>query len=497
MSTDVLFIHPGNQSKDYQGLSREFTAIATPSWTLLLAQFVRNTGITVALYDVNVEGWSSETASALLSSYNPNLVLMMVYGHHPSASTQTMPAARRIANDLKRINKDLPIAFGGTHPSALPERTLLEEPIDFVIQGEGVHCIAKLAKSVRSDFDLNAIPGLWFRKNGVSTLSSPPALIENLDRELDGYAWDLLPRLDTYRAHNMHCFQDFRNSEREDFLDIRSPYVALNTSLGCPFSCNYCCINAIFGKPGIRYWSTDTVASWLHQLSVNFGVRNVRFDDELFLLSASRVEDLCDKLIEMDLNLNIWVYGRVDTIQSQLLHKMKLAGINWICLGIESGNQDVLRNANKRIPINVRSVVSDIQDHGIYVLGNYMFGLPGDNHKTMRQTLDLAIELNTEFANFYSVMAYPGSKLFEKASERSGLLPEGWDGYSQFSYSTYPLATEHLSPGEILFFRDKAFQEYHSNPDYLMSIKNKFGERVVEHILRMMDIKVHRKILES
>ena len=281
MNTDVLFINPGNHQRVYQDLSKEYTAVSTPAWTLLLANYIREKKYTTVIYDVNVEGWDENTAKEVITKYNPLLIVMMVYGHQPSASTQTMPAAGRIATDIKKENADIPIAMGGTHPSALPKRTLLEEKIDFVIQGEGAYTIEGLIKYIKRKTDIKNINGLWFKKDGVVNFTSPAPLIKNLDEELPDYAWDLLPDINNYRAHNMHCFQDFGKSKKDDFSDVRSPYIAMNTSLGCPYSCHYCCINTIFKKPGIRYWSLERVMSWLDTAFNKYKVRNIRFDDEL------------------------------------------------------------------------------------------------------------------------------------------------------------------------------------------------------------------------
>jgi len=436
---EILFIHPGDHKKTYQDLSKEYTAIATPAWTLLLANYVRKQDFQVAIYDANVEGWEPSVAEELILKYNPLVIVMMVYGHNPSASTQTMPAARKIAKDIKSYNKSIPVAFGGIHPSALPDRTLREEVIDFVIQGEGAETIAGLIKYLKGTVDIGNVKGLWFWKDGEVNSNPPANIVNNLDEELDGYAWDLLPDLTKYRAHNMHCFQDFHKSQKNDFSDIRSPYVAMNTSLGCPFSCHYCCINAIFGKPNIRYWSLDKVVSWIDELVLKYQIRNIRLDDELFILSPERIDKFCELIIERRYDLNLWVYGRVDTIKESLLPKIKKAGINWICLGIEAGNERVRLGVNKNIRRDVREVVRSLQAHDISVLGNYMFGLPEDNIDTMQETLDLAMDLNCEFANFYSVMAYPGSRLYEDSVAKKISVPDRWECFSQLSQQTIPL----------------------------------------------------------
>jgi radical SAM superfamily enzyme YgiQ (UPF0313 family) len=174
---------------------------------------------------------------------------------------------------------------------------------------------------------------------------------------------------------------------------------------------------------------------------------------------------------------------------------MAKAGITWVCLGIEAGGERVRKSVNKSIKINIEDVVGAIRKYGINVLGNYMFGLPEDNMETMQQTLDLAIKLNCEFVNFYSVMAYPGSRLFKVAEEKD--LPDSWDGYSQHSLEAKPLPTRYLSASEVLQFRDNAFNEYFSNERYLKMIKENFGEEVYKYIIEMTKVKLRRRLLDN
>jgi radical SAM superfamily enzyme YgiQ (UPF0313 family) len=490
---DILFIHPGNQKRVYQDLSNEFTAIAPPLWTSLLAHAVRSAGSDAAVYDVNVLGWDEDLPAELMQQYQPDLVVIMAYGHTPSASTQTMPAALRIADDLKACC-DVPLALGGLHPSALPERSLRESKADFVIQGEGVYTIPALLRELQETQKWESVPGLWYWDNETPRFSAPAPLVNDLDRDLPGYAWDLLPDLSRYRAHNMHCFQDFAASNRDDFADVRSPYMTLSTSLGCPYRCHYCSINALFGKPGIRYWSVEHVLGWFDELHQR-GVRNVRLDDELFVLSPKRVEAICNGLIDRGYEFNLWAYARVDTVEQTLLQKMKRAGFNWICLGIESAAEHVRSGVNKSIRADIPDVVRQIQDAGIYVLGNYVFGLPEDNEQTMRQTLQMAIDLNCEFANFYVVLPYPGSGLFNDATAQ-GLIPDSWVAFSQHGYDTVPMPTRHLAPKDVLAFRDQAFVSYFDRPAYRKMMDQRFGAAVNAHLDRMLAIRVKRRLLE-
>ena len=126
---------------------------------------------------------------------------------------------------------------------------------------------------------------------------------------------------------------------------------------------------------------------------------------------------LCEKIIESKYDFNIWAYARIDTVKKSYLETLKKAGVNWLALGIESGNSVVRKDVIKGrfTEVNIKDLVREIQDAGINVIGNYIFGLPEDNVDTMQETLRLAQDLNCEFANFYCSMAYPGSKLYLEA----------------------------------------------------------------------------------
>jgi anaerobic magnesium-protoporphyrin IX monomethyl ester cyclase len=141
----------------------------------------------------------------------------------------------------------------------------------------------------------------------------------------------------------------------------------------------------------------------------------------------------------------------------------------------------------------IKKAIRMTYDAGIYILANFIFGLPDDNLETMQETLDLAKEFNFEYVNFYAAMAYPGSRLHEDALQQGLKLPEKWHAYTQLGYETLPLPTKYLSGADVLRFRDRAFEEYYRNPEYLASITRKFGNEVVKHIEDMLTHKIRRK----
>ena len=420
----------------------------------------------------------------------------MVYGQQPSASTQCMPGGKKTCSKLNEItSNEIKSIVIGTHASALPKKTLEEEPYTYVCQGEGPLTVIELISFLKGKTkDLKKIPGLWYLDKDKKVCSNPSAkMFEDLDQSLPGQAWKLLD-MKKYKAHNWHTFGR---------LDTIKSYASLQTSLGCPFKCTFCCINAPFERNTIRFWSPKHIIEQIKILVEDYKITNIKIPDEMFVLNPKQVTGICDEIINSGYGkvLNFWAYARIDTLNDdEMLKKMLKAGIRWLALGIESSSKHVRDGVVKGRFDNfdIEGIVRKVRDMGFYVGANYIFGLPDDNFDSMKETLDLSLRVNSEWANFYSGMAYPGSQLYPMAKNKKWALPDdengpGWIGYSQHSYQTLPLRTEHIKGSEVLEFRDKAFDTYFKSQDYLSMVKKTFGEQTVSHIEKMSSHKLKRK----
>jgi len=247
----VLLVNPGSLAAVYQGLGDRYSAIEPPSLAGLFATYLRKRGLSVAIVDAPALNLNpAGVAETIRDNFEPVLIVMVVYGFQPSASTQNMTAAGETCATIKALRGDWRIMMTGTHPAALPERTLLEEKIDFVCDREGPETILLTAQALKArNSDFSNIPSLWYRDGKAIRSNLPGELMDDLDGEMPGVAWDLLP-MEKYRAHNWHCFEDIHR---------REPYVSMHTSFGCPYKCAFCCINAPFGKSSYRMWSPETV----------------------------------------------------------------------------------------------------------------------------------------------------------------------------------------------------------------------------------------------
>lgn len=397
-----------------------------PPWFIgILATIARKQGKQVAILDCEAEGLNPQETAERIKGLNAKTVQVFALGINPSASSTTkMP----FITELCKLTK---AEIGGLHVNALPLQSLKE--------------------------------------TGATGIAS--SYIETLEP----IAFDLMP-MHLYKAHNWHCLGDLP----------RKPYAAIYTSLGCPFSCNFCNIHTLYGNRKIRYRTPLSVVEEIDLLVNKYKVRNIKIIDELFTLNKNHVLAICDLLIKRNYNLNMWAYARVGLLDLPLLYKMRQAGIRWLGFGFESANPSVLKGVGKTYEDADRTI--DITRRaGIHIAANFIFGLPDDNIASMLDTLDWAKGYNFEWVNFYVAMAYPGSKLYEDAIKNSVPLPPTWEAYSQYSPNIVPLPTKHLKGQSVLKFRDEAFIDYFSSPRYQRMIGEKFGQKAVNQINEMLE----------
>lgn len=486
---DLMIVSPTAHAQIYQGLSSEYAAIEPPIWAAMLAASCLKGGFTTELVDCEGEFIGYQDVAKRVADLSPKLVAVVVYGQQPSASTQNMHGASLTLDAIKALVPDQKVILIGGHVSALPRQTLEEENVDFVCQGEGIFTLkGLLGTDMRRPDLLRKVPGLWFKDDLGQVVNTAPAAMvamDVLEQELPGLAYSLLP-MQNYRAHNWHCY---------DNITDRGGYASLYTSLGCPFTCSFCCINAPFGANRFRYWQPEFIVSQIDMLVEKFGVKNLKIADEMFVLKEPHFMEICRLLEQRDYQLNIWAYSRVDTVKERHLEQLKRAGVNWLGLGIESVSakvrDDVIKGKFKADRIS--EVVDSIQSADIHVAGNFIFGLPEDDLSSMKFNLDYAMSLNLDMANFYSAMAYPGSKLYREAIDKKWSLPETWLGYSQHAYECLPLPTNHIGADQVLAFRDKAWQAFHTNPGFLNRMQRKFGDNVHRHLKDMTNYILPRK----
>jgi len=447
---DILLVNPGNRLSQFGGVSK-YATVAQPLGLAMLAAYIRGHNFSVEILDSEVLDLSPEETVDEIVEHRPKFVGFTVFTTKMTAANEILELLRKRAPYIKTI-------IGGHHCSAIPEETLAETKVDFVVKGEGYKPLVDI---------LNG------RKEPIQ-IAEPMKDIN----ELPLPAWDLLA-MDKYRAHHWQTWG----------IGQKNSFALVYTSLGCPFQCKFCSVSVVYGKRIYRQKSPERVMQDFDVLYNKCNIKHIEIIDDTFTLNKKHVEGICDLLIERKYDFNMWAFSRTDTADPYLLEKMKKAGINWVFMGVEAGNKKILDSVLKKQNLEqIRKAVEISHQAGMNVGTNYIFGLAEDDFETMQDTLDLALELNTEWSNFFIAMPYPGTEMYYKADAKD--LPEKWEQYGFFAPSAKPLPTKHVSSEDVVRFRDKAFKTFFSSAKYQEMIERKFGMK--KYIQDMLKKKIGR-----
>lgn len=301
-------------------------------------------------------------------------------------------------------------------------------------------------------------------------------------------AWDLVDPRD-YSTHNWHSWTG----------EGRQGYGTVHGSASCPYGCSFCSVRGYYGG-GYKPRPVGESVVDITRL-YDMGVRNIKMMDELFVVDDARLAEWADAIMEQGfVGLNVWAYGRVDTlrkVKDSTLVMAREAGLRWVGVGFESGDMGIRMTQGKGTWSNSDAMTlrKRLKDAGIAIVGNYMFGFPNDTYETMRATFEFAYAMQTELANFYCVVAYPKTPLESMAKSKGWELPKTPREYAQYAPEFRPLPTDSLSAQEVLAYRDWAWHGYHGSSGYLWMLGETFGVEARAEMERVGQIPLHRNLL--
>ena len=313
-----------------------------------------------------------------------------------------LPVSSTRFDDTKNYlldNKDK-IRIGISNFASIYHEKIINEDIcDIVVHGEVEQTILDIAKAYKLDKepDLNAIDGISFKNNigfATKTKSRP------LNTDLDTIPFPYRDGLD--------------QGSYSDIAFLGAPTAFILTARGCPYKCSFCSTHLTYNYK-VNYRSPANVVDEIEEVKNKYGINNFYFIDDTFTLRPKRVEEICQQIIDRKLNIKFACLGRIDVISNKMLTIMKKAGCVDIRFGIESGNDYILENVKKNLKVaDIHKGIKLMDDHNMRYSLFFMLGNPGENIKTIHDTIKLAKKLNPLFASFNIATPLPGSELFNK-----------------------------------------------------------------------------------
>lgn len=408
-----------------------------------LSAYIRQkTDCKVKLVDMLFEGISVLDMPALLNEFNPDIVGL-------SASTPQMDNAYALSRMIKAHTPRVTVVIGGPHASALPQRTLEEEPsMDYAVIGEGEIPFLSLVELKPAA----SIKSLAWRKDNAVIINEREALIEDLGS---------LPFPD-YESLPLRSYGTF----------YAGPSVGVMGGRGCHNRCSFCasCITHL-GRYRFR-----PVEAFLDDIARLFKLGVARFDiwDDTFTFNKSRVYEFLEGLHARNLVARWTCETRVDCVDKTLLSRMRESGLDILHIGCESGNQEILDKANKKIKLEqVKQVCAWCRELGIGTYVYFILGLPFETKETAEQTIAFAKSLPIDFAQFSMLVPLPGTEVWNMAAEAKALrnLATSWGEYDRYSRAIVESGT--LSAKELTECYRYALKSFYLRPAYILRCMKK------------------------
>lgn len=357
--------------------------------------------------------------------------------------------AKVTAAALRKDQPEIFLVAGGPYPVAIQEKCLEEcADLDAVITGEGEVTVVALISRLAGGKNLGAVAGIAYRTAGTVRKNPPRPLITDLDalpfpaRELLGEAGRYIPPPATYK---------------------RKPVAVIMTARGCNRHCLYCFQIDKHRSSGIRYRSVENVMAEIEHV-LEQGYREIKFIDDTLAADYNRAMEIAREIMRRNLDFTWFASAVVNQVDKPLLQAFKEAGCWAILFGAESGVQKNLNAIRKGITLDqTRRAVKVAQEVGLTVYTPFLFGIPGQTYEDGLQTIDFALELDPDIANFHAITPFPGTELYDNI-EKYGTMS---DDLSDFTYQGAAFVPYTMTREQICELRQRAFRKFYSRPRFL------------------------------
>lgn len=430
-SMKVALINPAQLDSKYKFMG----VVAPPLGLAYMAAVLEENNVEVVIIDACACEMDLESVGKELTVFQPDIIAL-------TALTPTIGKALETAEYSREICKNSTIVMGGYHPTFNYSEVLKYDFVDVVIIGEGEETLLDLTQTLAQGGPLSSVNGIAFE----DVVTPPRQLILDLD-SLPLPARHLLP-MDNYKLLNM----DTKMS-------------TMITSRGCPMQCSFCSSAALHGSK-LRMRSVDKILDEMEYLVNEMGIETIAFMDDTFTISKKRVIELCEGIEERKIDVMWGCTSRVDSLNKELLRRMKKAGCITVFMGVESADQQMLDTVNKQTTIEkIKDAFEVSRQEKIRTIASVVLGMPGDTHESIKNTINFVKELNPSYAIFSLATPYPGTRFYQQTLEKDLIKVKDWSKYTLISPI---LETVDCSMEELKKLQATAFKKFYLRPMYLI-----------------------------
>lgn len=433
----ILLIYPPspvmNREDRCQQPTKELLVIPPlpPTDLMYLAAVAEREGLEAKIADYSQGGNFEED----LQNFKPDYLVVNVATPTFKSDLSAMTVAKEICPNI------ITIAKGAAFLTVAFEVMYFQKDLDLILFGEPEDTL----KEILQGKPYSEILGLYYRDDLRAKFTGSRPFIEDLDR---------LP----FPARHLVDNNIYR---RPDNNQVQA---TIKVSRGCPFHCFFCLATPVSGAK-VRKRSPENIVEEIRECVNKYGIKNFLFWSDIFNIDKEWVMELCQKIIDSGLDITWSANTRADTADEEMAQKMYEAGCRLVSIGVESGSQEMLDKIGKKITLDdVRLTVKIFKKAGIKIYNYFVIGLPWEDEETVEDTIDFAIELDSDFISFYTATPLPGTRFYEYAKENK-LINSDTSFSSAYFYPS--VNTHHLSKDKVFELHKRAIKSFYLRPSYI------------------------------
>lgn len=400
----ILLIHPpfgtGNDKRPPEIFDPHFP------WGLgYISGVLKKEKYDIEIFDIYVHQWSKAEVLEKLGKLKAFFYICI------TAKATQYSYVKWIAAELKKRNKDSIIILGGPLSTYSYEVVLENSLVDICVIGPGEETIVDLMQNMNN---LKTVKGIVFKNSEGICVTEMRNSVMNLD-EIPRPVYELF-RMDIYKTNKLYIHNKSMSLyTHENNFSV----MAMVTGRGCPLKCNFC-------SPSFRTFKIRSVESILEEVDFfieRYGIRGINFVDELLFLKKDMIAYMAEELGKRGILWN--GQARIDTVDLNRLEFYKKNGLVSIGYGIESGSEFLLKEMNKKITREqLEMVLKKTLEVGLHIKVQLIFGYPGENYDTIRETIELFKKIGHPGRRFSILTPLPGSQVYELAKNRGFITNE-------------------------------------------------------------------------
>lgn len=449
----VILVNPVSMLTERSARIKSFLRPIPALGIVYIAAVLKESGIEAKIIDQYAQRMNNDSLIAAILRENPDIAAF-------SCLTPTIKNVSVLAKRIKALKPHIKIVLGNIHPTLFASEFLQAGIADVIVRGEGEYSMLDLAIGIKNNSSLGQIEGISFINDGSVYHNPDRKPIMDLDR-MPYPAWDLLD-LNKYDCFPLLGLKKMR-------------FIPILGSRGCPYQCTFCAQDKIHRK--IRYRKTLSIVDEMEYVHNRYGINCVVFIDPFFPFSVQHGLDFCNEVIKRGLHKKmIWIAeSRVDKVNYELLSAMKKSGAYLIMYGFESGVQKVLDTLKKGYALEQSLEAMRLtKKAGIYTLGLFMVGAPGETRQDCEETIKFSKRLDCTIAKFNIVVPYPGTALFEKYRSKFDVIEDSerfmsWlDWSAEANYKGMICVSDTMPVAELVSLQRKAMFQFYARPKAML-----------------------------